>query len=192
MKKNKLAILLSLASLFGINAYAQTEKPQEAPAAKHALTAQSQLLPNPKSPIRADGKELDIKSEIAYIPAPTLTNMWIYAVGSTNCGWEYTSNLPVTNCNHGGGLLRAAVLEIGYGFNPIAGMNGAILPGSMYSSTPVCITGGYYTWPCPAGQIVAGWLKEYTLDGYQNGIFRYQNTSTNWPHNTMSTQISIL
>ncbi|AKH63129.1 MULTISPECIES: YolA family protein [Photorhabdus] len=191
MKKNKLAILLSLASLFGVNAYAQTEKPQEAPAAKNALTAQSQLLPNPESPIRADEKALDIKSEIAYIPAPPLTNMWVYAVGSTTCGWEYTSNLPVTNCDHGGNLLRAAVLEIGYGFNPIAGMNGVTLPGSMYSSTPVCITGGYYTWPCAAGQIVVGSLKEYSLDGYQNGLFRYQNTSTNWPHNTISTQINI-
>ncbi|MCE1787494.1 YolA family protein, partial [Enterobacter hormaechei] len=101
--KNKLAILLSLASLFGVNAYAQTEQPKEVPTAQNALAAQPQLLPNPESPIRAEeDKKLDIKSGVAYAPAPPLTNMWVYAVGSTNCGWEYTSNLPVTNCNHGG------------------------------------------------------------------------------------------
>ncbi|WP_243465110.1 hypothetical protein [Photorhabdus temperata] len=33
MKKNKLAILLSLASLFGANAYAQTEQLKEVPTA---------------------------------------------------------------------------------------------------------------------------------------------------------------
>ncbi|NHB92102.1 YolA family protein [Photorhabdus cinerea] len=194
MKKNKFAILLSLASLFGVNAYAQTQTEQlkEVPAAQNALTAQSPLLPNPENPIRVEEKELNTKSELAYIPAPPLTNMWVYAVGSTNCGWEYTSNLPVTNCNHGGQQLRAAVLEIGYGYNSFAWMNSGMLPYSLYSSTPVCITNGYYTWPCAGGQIVAGFLKEYILDGYQNGIFRYQNTSANWPQNTMSVQISIL
>ncbi|MCW7764534.1 YolA family protein [Photorhabdus luminescens] len=193
MKKNKLAILLSLASLFGVNAYAQTEQPKEVPTTQNALAAQSQLLPNPESPIRAEEeKELNAKSGVAYAPAPPLTNMWIYAVGSTNCGWEYTSNLPVTNCNHGGQQLRAAVLEIGYGYSSFAWMNGGILPYSLYSSTPVCITNGRYNWPCAAGQIVVGFLKEYSLDGYQNGIFRYQNTSANWPQNTMSAQISIL
>ncbi len=57
-------------------------------------------------------------------------------------------------------------------------MNGGVLPSSArYASTPVCVTGGYYTWPCTAGQTVVGFLNEYNLDGYQNGIFKYQNTS---------------
>ena len=76
---------------------------------------------------------------------------------------------------------------------PVAWMNGGLLPSSArYASTPVCVTGGYYTWPCTAGQTVVGFLNEYNLDGYQNGLFKYQNTSTNSPWNTMSVQISIL
>jgi hypothetical protein len=125
--------------------------------------------------------------------APALSRMWVYAVGSTNCGWESTVGLSVTTCNHGGAQLRAAVLEIGYGSSRVAWMSGGVLPSSaMYASTPVCVTGGYYSWPCTAGQTVVGFLNEYKLDGYQNGIFKYQNTSTNSPWNTMSVQISIL
>ncbi|NHB92103.1 YolA family protein [Photorhabdus cinerea] len=193
MKKNKLAILLSLASLFGVNAYAQTEQLPAVPAAQKVLIEQSQLLPNAKSPIRAEEQNLKIEDGSVHAPAPALTNMWVYAVGSTNCGWEYTSNLFATTCDHGGQQLRAAVLEIGYGVNPIAWMNGGILPKSAtYSSQTVCITNGYYTWPCTAGQTVVGFLNEYNLDGNQNGTFRYQNTSTNSPWNTMSVQINIL
>ncbi|MGV8002124.1 YolA family protein [Photorhabdus temperata subsp. temperata] len=193
MKKNKLAILLSLASLFGANAYAQTEQLKEVPTAQKVQIAQSQLLPNAESPIRAEERDLKINSGPVDAPAPPLTNMWVYAVGSTNCGWEYTSNLFATTCDHGGQQLRAAVLEIGYGYNSFAWMNGNILHNSaMYASTPVCITNGYYTWPCTAGQTVAGYLREYNLDGNQNGTFRYQNTSTNSPWNTESVQINIL
>ena len=61
-----------------------------------------------------------------------------------------------------------------------------------YQTTPVCVTGGSYTWPCTAGQTVVGFLRYYNLDGNQSGLFKYQNTSTNSPWNTMSVQISIL
>ncbi|MCC8421725.1 MULTISPECIES: YolA family protein [Photorhabdus] len=192
MKKNKLAILLSLASLFGVNAYAQTEQLPEVPASQKVLIAQSQLLPNADSPIRAEKQDPNINSEPVDAPAPPLSDMWVYAVGSTNCGWEYTSNVLATTCDHGGQQLRAAVLEIGYGYSPFAWMNGNLLPKSaMYADTPVCITNGYYTWPCTAGQTVVGFLKEYNLDGNQNGLFRYQNTSTNLPQNIESVQINI-
>ncbi|WP_366144632.1 YolA family protein [Idiomarina sp.] len=128
-----------------------------------------------------------------FAPAPPLTDMWVYAVGSSDCGWEETAGLSVTTCDHGGTQLRVAILEIGYGSNEIAWMNGGQLTNSdQYSSTPVCVTGGYYSWPCSAGQTVVGYLNEYSVDGYQNGIFKYQNTSTNSPWNTMSVQISIL
>ena len=120
--------------------------------------------------------------------------MWVFAVGSTNYGgWEYTSGLTTTTNDHGGAQLRPAVLEIGYGASSIAWMSTSLLPSSaMYASTPVCITGVYYTWPCTAGQTVVGFLREYNLDGYQGGIFKYQNTSINSPRNTMSVQINIL
>ncbi|MGO2372971.1 MAG: DUF4879 domain-containing protein [Pseudoalteromonas prydzensis] len=57
---------------------------------------------------------------------------------------------------------------------------------------PVCVTSSNYTWPCTAGQTVVGFLNEYIIDGHQNGLFKYQNTLTNSPWNTMSVQISIL
>lgn len=133
-----------------------------------------------------------ISSASPYAPAPALSNMWVYAVGSTNCDWEYTSGLSTTACDHGGPELRVAVLEIGYGSNRVAWMIGGLLPSSaMYESTLVCVTGGYYTWPCSAGQTAVGFLNKYRLDGHQSGQFKYQNTSSNAPFNTMSVQISI-
>lgn len=132
---------------------------------------------------------------VPFAPAPPLTQMFVYAVGSTNCGWEYMTTIGqiATTCNHGGAQLRSAVLEIGYGSIPVAWMNGGVLPSSAnYQTTLVCIVGSSYSWPCPVGSTVVGFLRYYNLDGYQSGIFRYQNTSTNSPWNTMSTQINIL
>ncbi|WP_201278427.1 DUF4879 domain-containing protein [Pandoraea fibrosis] len=39
---------------------------------------------------------------------------------------------------------------------------------------------------------VVGFLNEYNLDGYQNGLFKYQNPSINSLWSTMSVQISVL
>ncbi|GAA0918983.1 hypothetical protein GCM10009552_39020 [Rothia nasimurium] len=130
---------------------------------------------------------------VVFAPAPALSSIRVYGVGSSNCGWEYpAAGQMTTNCDHGGAQLRVAVLEIGYGSNAIAWMNGGQLPRSaQYASTTVCITGSNYTWPCTAGQTVVGWLNEYNLDGQQSGLFKYQNTSTNAPWNTISTQINI-
>ncbi|WP_428239571.1 YolA family protein [Gynuella sp.] len=125
-------------------------------------------------------------------PAPPLTEMWVYAVGSSDCGWEGTAGKYITSCDHGGSQMRAAVLEIGYGYSEFAWMNGSLLPSSaQYSNTTVCVTGGYYTWPCTAGQTVVGFLREFNLDGNQSGTFKYRNTSTNSPWNTMNVQINI-
>jgi hypothetical protein len=146
---------------------------------------------------RAPLAKADIEAKagvVPFAPAPPLTRLFVYAVGSTNCNWEYMTTIGqvATTCNHGGAQLRAAVLEIGYGSNPVAWMIGGVLPSSAhYQTTPVCITGSNYTWPCTAGQTVVGFLRYFNLDGHQNGIFREQNTSTNSPWNTMSTQINI-
>lgn len=126
-------------------------------------------------------------------PAPPLTDMWIYAVGSTHCGWEYALGQAATSCDHGGGVLRVAVLEIGYGNRRLAWMDGESLPASdMYASTAVCVTDGNYSWPCAAGQPIVGWMNEYDVKGREEGVFRYQNTSTNYPNNTVSTGIEVL
>jgi|SRR5690554_4040425 hypothetical protein len=191
MKINFFKYLLSAAIIAGIGATAHAEevpRSQQAISSFPALTSQNNPIP-----AEVTSTSQVESGAVARAPAPPLTDMWVYAVGSSDCGWESTAGLTVTTCDHGGSELRAAVLEIGYGSNRIAWMNGGILPSSaQYATTPVCVTGGYYTWPCTAGQTVVGWLVEYNLDGHQNGIFKYQNTSTNSPWNTMSVQISIL
>jgi hypothetical protein len=120
-------------------------------------------------------------------PAPGLSSIRVYAVGSPNCGTEYTTGNMSTTCNHGGN--RAVVLEFGYGVNPVAKMNGNVV--SMVASTTVCGTTSNFTFNCSAGQTVIGFAYEYDLDGYQNGTFTYQNTSIN-AGGTLYTQINIL
>lgn len=127
-------------------------------------------------------------------PAPPLTDMFIYAIGSSNCGWEYPPiGATSTSCDHGGSVMQAAVFELGYGSSRIAWMSGGILPGSAFiGSSPVCQSAGGLTFDCAAGMTIVGWVVDYNLSGWQGGFFRYQNTSTNSPFNTMSVQINIL
>ncbi|MCH7341996.1 YolA family protein [Pelomonas sp. CA6] len=188
MKTTIYLAVLSAAILVALGADAQAQEPPRTEPAMSAMPSPSSLsqpLPAPPTAAEAPGS--------LRAPAPPLTQMWVYAVGSSNCNWEYTAGRSVTSCNHGGAQLRAAVLEIGYGSARVAWMNGGVLPASArYASTPVCVTGGSYTWPCTPGQTVVGFLNEYNLDGHQSGLFRYQNTSTNSPWNTLAVQISIL
>lgn len=150
-----------------------------------SLAAEGRVLPTPPTDFAV--------MPVPRAPAPALSSIRVYAVGSTACGWEYTNGNSSTTCNHGGGELRVAIIEIGYGANPIASMNGGQLPRSArYASTGICITGTQYTWPCTPGQTVVGWLDEYNVDGHESGYFQYQNTSTNAPYNTLYTQINIL
>ena len=126
-------------------------------------------------------------------PAPNLTNVHIYAVYSSNCGWEYPAvGAFATSCNHGDAVLRAITLEFGYGVNPVATMNGGVLSSSkLLASATVCGTPSNFTLNCSAGQTVTGFAYEYDLNGNQNDIFTYQNTSINGG-GTFFTQISIL
>lgn len=128
--------------------------------------------------------------------APALTQVFVYAVGSTNCGWEYMTTVgqASTTCDHGGDQLRTAVVEIGYGANPTAWMNGLLqLPAyANYTTLPICIIGSYYSWACPASYTIVGFLRLYAADGFQDGLFGFQDTSANTPFNTMYTQINIL
>ncbi len=129
--------------------------------------------------------------ENARAPAPPLSSVSIYAVGSSNCGWEY---LPgnTTSCDHGGFELRVAVLENGYSSNRIAWMNGALLPASAnYASEGICVVNGVATMPCPIGYSITSWMRYYNLDGKQSGFFQYQASSANPPFNTFSTSVSI-
>ncbi|WP_197056541.1 MULTISPECIES: YolA family protein [Luteibacter] len=176
---------LSCTPVLGVHAQEAFAVPRHAMTAMPSLTAADNEMHVP----------IDAQSVVPVprAPAPGLSSVRVLAVGSTACGWEYPDGKGTTTCNHGGGELRVAVMEIGYGSNPIASMNGGQLPRSaQYASTGICVTGTQYTWPCTPGQTVVGWLNEYNVDGYESGLFKYQNTSTNAPHNTVYTQINIL
>ncbi len=132
--------------------------------------------------------------------APQLSRELVYAVGSTQYSsssgnlWEYMTTIGQTSTvgDHGGAQLRVVVQEIGYGGSPTLRMNGVILAKTAdYQDTSICIVGSSYTFPCPAGYTVIGYMRYINLDGYQSGTFSYQNSSLNSPYTTLSTSINI-
>lgn len=137
------------------------------------------------------------KQQATLAPAPGLSRIAILAVGSdqSNCGggWEYMTTIGQfsTVCNHGGSLMRVAVQEIGYGGTPTMYMAGSFIPSSkIYATQTICVVGGSYVWPCPAGYTVVGFIRYVNLDGYQSGRLTYQNYSLNVGP-TISTAINI-
>ncbi|WP_158253690.1 DUF4879 domain-containing protein [Chromobacterium alticapitis] len=132
-------------------------------------------------------RPLDAASPLSYVG--------ILAVGSTLYGgWEILSaNQLSTAGSHGGSQLRVVVDTIGYGRAAIAKINGIVLPAAaLYQTESLCNVNGRYTTPCPIGSIVAGFRQYFNLDGQSTpGTFSYQNTSQNYPWNTLSTQVYI-
>jgi hypothetical protein len=128
-------------------------------------------------------------------PAAPLTRELVYAVGSTQYGgWEYMTEIGQQNTvgDHGGAQMRVVVQEIGHGNTPLAWMLEVLLPLSAnYQNDAICISNGYYVSPCPVGSIVVGYYRYYNVDGWFNGWFTYQNTSTNSPWNTLLTSMYI-
>ena len=128
---------------------------------------------------------------VAAGPAPSLSYVQVRYIGSSTQGWEAISdNQLSTNLDHGGPLLRALTVEVGYGSSPAAFMNGARLPNSANYSTVAFCSSNFLT-PCQPGQTVIGFVRYWSLDGYQNGNFYFQNTSTNAPRNTMGDGVYI-
>jgi len=125
--------------------------------------------------------------------AAALYYLEIRYVGSSNIGWEYINPSQwITVEDHGGALMRIVTLELGYGCNPIAKMGGGQLPwSSNYHTDSMCWNSSGYLGICEPGQVVVGFRKYWNIDGWQNGYFTYQNTSCNYPYNTMSDAISI-
>ncbi|UPT56072.1 YolA family protein [Dickeya zeae] len=195
MKKQfGLPLLLSLAAVFSHGSYSQTlnNTDEAGLPIESGLTAFKPLESN-SSFFSTKEAPRSSSSGPLRAPAPALSRVAIYAVGSSNCDWEYiTSGQFSTTCDHGGSLLRVAVVEMGYGSNPVAWMNSNLLPRSAnYQTDTICNVGGQYTFPCPAGYTVVGWMRYYNLDGNESGQFQFQDTSTNAPRNTLSTQITI-
>ncbi|WP_158620070.1 DUF4879 domain-containing protein [Corallococcus sicarius] len=128
-------------------------------------------------------------------PAPALSYVQVYAVGSSNVGWESVSASQVTTAyDHGGDVLLVAVLELGYGTSRYVTMAGSAVSGSMnYANDSICDDGfGNLVMPCSPGQVIVGFMRYYDVSGNQSGTFYYQSTSINSPFNTMSDTMSIL
>lgn len=125
--------------------------------------------------------------------AAPLTQVRILAIGSSNIGWEnIAAGAQSTTQDHGGAVLLAAVLEMGYGGNAIGRMNGGVLPSSsLYRRDTLCFVNGNATSPCPAGNSVSGFINYWDISGNQNGSFQHTNTSLNSPWNTLSSQVYI-
>lgn len=141
--------------------------------------------------------------EIQTLAAPALSYLQIdfvysdsyYAQYPGTYGWEGVSGSQyITLGDHGGAQMRVVTQELGYGNNPVATWNGGQVSASVnYKTDTICVnwarTG--YDIPCLAGQTVVGFRKYWNFDGYQNGVFTYQNQSTNSPWNTMYDSMSI-
>lgn len=120
-------------------------------------------------------------------PASPLTYVEVDLVGSSNQGWEsISSGAFSTSKDHGGSVLLVRVIEVGYGTNPIAEMNGSILSSNQnYNNARLCWGfDGYLTFTCQSGMTLAGYARYYDVSGNQSGTFEYQNTSINSPWNT--------
>ena len=135
---------------------------------------------------------LSATAQVQAASAPPLTQTDIFAVESSNCGFERLYSPYVsTTCDHGGAWLYVYVLEVGYGTGGKATMRGDVLPRStLLLSKPLCTINGVLDF-CPVGLPVEGYLYVYNLSGYQGGQFAYENTSINYPFNTMYRWISI-
>lgn len=120
-------------------------------------------------------------------PAPGISYFEVYAVGSSNVGWEYPQSWQsITTHDHGGSQLRVAVLQIGYGNNNNATLNA--LSVSDYDEWRLC---GSDLHICNVGETIVGWLYFYAFDGQQGGYFTNSASSTASPFGYWSDSISI-
>jgi hypothetical protein len=180
--------------LAGTTASVAQTQTVEAPVQREITTFPVELASGgPLAKVVTDG--VTAANEALRGPAPPLTRVMVYAVGSTQYGgWEYMTTIGQqgTVGDHGGAQLRVVVQEIGHGNVPLAYMAGSMLPDSAnYQNDTICISGNYYVSPCPVGGIIVGHYRYFNLDGWQDNIFQYQNTSMNSPFNTLSTSIYI-
>ncbi|MFT4926058.1 MAG: hypothetical protein ACI8WB_002156 [Phenylobacterium sp.] len=134
-----------------------------------------------------DGNKL--AKESTFGPASGVSYYEVYAVGSSNVGWEYPSAAQTsTSYNHGGSILRMAVIQYGYGNPNQATMNGSsksissseVLCGSM-SSLHICGT----------GETVTGFLYYFDFSGQSNGQFVTSSNSIASPFGYWSDSIYI-
>lgn len=127
-------------------------------------------------------KNKDEKSIGIMGSAPPLSYLQVYAAISTNHPtYEYFGENQLSSVyDHGGAEMYIVTAELGYGYQGIAKMNTNNL--SMWESLYIDLNGD---------SIVDGWFKWWDASGYEYGTFSYQNTSINYPNNTMYDSIYI-
>ncbi|WP_235162446.1 MULTISPECIES: DUF4879 domain-containing protein [Sediminibacillus] len=115
-------------------------------------------------------------------PAPPLTSLEVYAAISSNYPeYEYFSSNQLSSVqDHGGEELYIVTAELGYGFQRNAAFNGSQL--SEIDRENIDLEGD---------SIVDGWFIWWDASGNENGLFTYENTSTNSPWNTMFDRMNI-
>ncbi|QTM99571.1 DUF4879 domain-containing protein [Sediminibacillus dalangtanensis] len=114
--------------------------------------------------------------------APPLTSLEVYAAISSNYPeYEYFSSNQLSSVqDHGGEELYIVTAELGYGFQRNAAFNGRQL--SEIDRENIDLEGD---------SIVDGWFIWWDASGNENGLFTYENTSTNSPWNTMFDRMNI-
>ncbi|MBE1556128.1 DUF4879 domain-containing protein [Sporosarcina limicola] len=114
--------------------------------------------------------------------APPLSYLEVYSVISTqHPTYEYFSPSQLSSVyDHGGAELYIVTRELGYGHIRYAKFNGINL--LEYKKQHIDLDGD---------SIVDGWYIWWDASGNDSGTFNYQNTSTNFPSNTMSDSIFI-
>lgn len=122
-------------------------------------------------------------------PAPGITYFQVYAVGSSNIGWEYTgASQTSTVYNHGGAQLRVAVLQCGYGV-----ANGSLsgTSGTRYLTQNLCGSCSSLH-NCVAGETISAFLYYFSFDGMSGGAFSAYSNSLGIPYGVATDGINIL
>ncbi|WP_245566394.1 DUF4879 domain-containing protein [Tuberibacillus calidus] len=133
--------------------------------------------------LRLKGQKSSVNpSVVPYSSAPPLTYLQVYAAISTNYPqYEYFNENQLSSVqDHGGAEMYIVTVELGYGNRPVAKFNGGQLTETQNQYIDL-----------DGDSIIDGWFRWWDASGSESGTFTYQNTSTNYPWNTMYDSINI-
>ncbi len=112
----------------------------------------------------------------------------VYAVGSSNIGWEYLKDLQTTTTHdHGGSQIKVVTFQYGYGQASGGTLNAAA---GTHERVNVCgLSSALYY--CGAGDKITGHLDYYSFDGAQDGYFTGSASSSIPPLGTWTDSVYI-
>lgn len=122
-------------------------------------------------------------------PASGISHFEVAGVLSAknNGQWEVLESWQsITNRDHGGAYLYVAVLQVGYGNNNNATMNG--ISRDTVLEERLC---GSDLHVCNVGETITGWMYYYNYSGQESGYFTNSANSTAYPFGYWSDSISI-